>query len=133
VEIEKKAMTDSIVEIDVGGQIFKTQISTLTKYPESMLALMFNHTDEGMSPMTKTKDGAYFLDADPLYFREILEYLRHGEISTEDSTLWKGIAKLANYFGLTDLALELECNNDWVILDLERKKKVEMSKRTHKI
>ena len=84
----------------------------------------------GMSPMAKTKDGAYFLDANPIYFGEILEYLRHGEISTEDSTLWKRIAKLANYFGLTDLALELECNNDWVILDLEGQKKIKISKRT---
>ena len=30
-------MTDSIT-IDVGGQIFKTHISTLTKFPESLLA-----------------------------------------------------------------------------------------------
>merc|ERR1712142_143081 len=103
-------MTDSIVKLNVGGQIFVTKIS--------------------MSPMAKTKDGAYFLDANPVYFGEILEYLRHGEISTADSALWKGIAKLANYFGLTDLALELERNNDWVILDLERKKTVEISKRT---
>jgi len=130
VDFEKNGMTDSIVKLNVGGQIFVTKISTLTKYPDSMLALMFNHTDEGMSPMAKTKDGAYFLDANPVYFGEILEYLRHGEISTEDSNLWKGIAKLANHFGLTDLALELERNNDWVILDLERKKKVEISKRT---
>ena len=40
-------MSDSIVTLDVGGQIFKTRISTLTKYPGSMLAAMFNHEDEG--------------------------------------------------------------------------------------
>ena len=41
-------MSDSIITLDVGGQIFKTQLSTLTKYPESMLAKMFNHIDSGL-------------------------------------------------------------------------------------
>ena len=40
-------MSDSIITLDVGGQIFKTHVSTLTKYPDSMLAVMFNHTDQG--------------------------------------------------------------------------------------
>ena len=40
-------MTDSIIKINAGGKIFETQISTLTKYPESMLAVMFTPTDEG--------------------------------------------------------------------------------------
>ena len=79
--------------------------------------------------MAKTKDGNYFLDANPLYFGEILEYLRHGEIITKDAGLLRGVKKLANYFGLTELLQELECENDskWVILDLDRKKEVEVS------
>ena len=44
---QKIKMTDSIIKINAGGRIFQTQISTLTKYPESMLAVMFTHTDEG--------------------------------------------------------------------------------------
>ena len=62
-------MSDSIITIDVGGQIIKTHISTLTKFPESMLATMFNHQDQGMAPMAKKNDGVYFLDANPLHFR----------------------------------------------------------------
>ena len=79
--------------------------------------------------MAKTKEGNYFLDANPLYFGEILEYLRHGEIITKDPGLLRGVKKLACYFGLTELLQELECENDskWVILDLQRKKEVEMS------
>jgi len=83
-----------------------------------------------MTPMAKTEDGSYFLDVNPLHFGEILDYLRYGEISADDPTLVKGIAKSANYFGLTDLAFELECDSDWVILDLERQKQVEISKRS---
>ena len=41
-------MSNSIITLDVGGQIFKTQITTLTKYPGSMLATMFNHIDSGL-------------------------------------------------------------------------------------
>ena len=79
--------------------------------------------------MAKTKEGNYFLDANPLYFGEILEYLRHGEIITKDPVLLRGVKKLACYYGLTELLQELECENDskWVILDLQRKKEVEMS------
>ena len=83
-----------------------------------------------MTPIAKTEDGSYFLDVNPLHFGEILDYLRYGKISTDDPTLIKGIGKLANHFGLTDLAFELECDRDWVILDLERQKKIEISKKS---
>ena len=64
-----------------------------------MLAVMFNHTDQGLAPMPKTKEGAYFLEADPIYFREILNYLRYGQ-STEDPDLFRGVKNLADYLGL---------------------------------
>ena len=50
-------MSDSIITINVGGQIFMTQISTLTKFPESMLATMFNFRNRANN---MTKDGVYF-------------------------------------------------------------------------
>lgn len=49
--------------------------------------------------MPKTKEGAYFLEADPIYFREILNYLRYGQ-STEDPDLFRGVKNLADYLGL---------------------------------
>ena len=138
-------MSESIITINVGGQIFMAHISTLTKFPESMLATMFNHQNQGMAPMTKTNDGVYFLDANPLHFGEILDYLRYGELVTEDSNLLKGVKKLANYLGLTELVKELgsreedelvkelgsrEENDDWVTLDLDGKKEIKMSLKT---
>ena len=48
-------MTDSIT-IDVGGQIFKSHINTLTKFPGSMLASMFNHQDQGMARGSPSKE-----------------------------------------------------------------------------
>ena len=126
-------MSDSIITINVGGQIVMTQISTLTKFQESMLATMFNHQNQGMAAMAKTKDGDYFLDANPIHFREILHFLRYGKIATQDSSLLEGVKDLANYLGLTELVRELgskEEDEDWVTLDLDGKKEIKMSLKT---
>ena len=100
--------TESIIEINVGGRLFQTTVFTLTKYPGSMLSAMFVHTDTGMLPMPKTKDGQYFLDANPKYFEIILDWLRLGEITTNDPDIMKGTLSLANYFGLEDLMEKLK-------------------------
>ena len=100
--------SQSIIKIDVGGQIFQTAISTLSKYPGSMLSAMFSHTEAGMSPMPKTEAGHFFLDVNPKLFEIVLEWLRLGEIITEDPCLLKGTLSLANYFGLDKLLQELE-------------------------
>ena len=49
-------MSDSIITLDVGGQMFKTQISTLTKYPDSRLAIMFQHTKDDSTKDEKEKN-----------------------------------------------------------------------------
>ena len=104
--------TESIIEINVGGRLFQTTVFTLTKYPGSMLSAMFVHTDTGMLPMPKTKDGQYFLDADPKYFEIILNWLRLGEITTNDPEIMKGTLSLANYFGLEELMEKLKTLQD---------------------
>lgn len=60
------------------------------------------------------------------------EHLRHGKIIAKDSVLLEGVKGLANYFGLIELLQELESDHDssWVVLDLERKKKIDISRRT---
>jgi len=99
----------SIIKLNVGGQIFETSVHTLTKYPGSMLCAMFSHTQNGISPMPKTSEGLFFLDADPEYFRVILNWLRLGEIIVEEkSSDLKGVLALANYFGLEELMEELK-------------------------
>ena len=100
--------SQSIIKLDVGGQIFQTTISTLAKYPGSMLSAMFHHTDAGMSPMPKTEAGHFFLDVNPKFFEIVLEWLRFGEIITDDPGLLKGAQLLANYFGLDRLLEKLE-------------------------
>merc|ERR550534_2396669 len=94
---------------------------------------MFQHTVNGLAPMPMTKDGAYFLDANPLYFGEILDYLRHGKIVSEDPNVLKGIKNLANYFRLEELIKELSIESKphssedgWVTLDLQGTKEIKV-------
>ena len=98
----------SILKLDVGGQLFKTNIQTLCKYPDSMLCAMFSHTDSGLTPMPKTEEGHFFLDVDPIYFRVILNWLRLGKVTLDDPGLLNGTLTLAEYFGLDKLTEELK-------------------------
>ena len=65
------------IVLDVGGMHYSASRSTLTKYPESILGVMFSdrHDLETM----QCKDGSFFIDRDGTHFRHILNYLRDGE------------------------------------------------------
>ena len=115
--------SESIVTLNVGGQIFQTTIHTLTKYPDSMLATMFRHLKNGLSPMPKTQEGQYFLDADPDFFKVILNWLRLGIITTNDSNLYTGVIGLADYLGLDQLKNAIEERQKTNIIQ-ERKKQL---------
>ena len=66
-----------VIDLNVGGTRFSTSRSTLTKYPESMLGVMFSGRHD-LEPM-KCSDGSFFIDRDGTRFRHILNYLRDGE------------------------------------------------------
>jgi hypothetical protein len=51
--------------LNVGGYIFTTSLSTLQKYEDSMLAVMFS----GRHDIVKDENGHYFIDRDGKYFR----------------------------------------------------------------
>ena len=100
--------SNSILELNVGGQLFQTNIQTLCKYPDSMLCAMFSHTDSGLIPMTKTEKGYFFLDVNPIYFGVVLDWLRLGKVTFDNPGLLKGTMALAEYFGLDKLTEELK-------------------------
>jgi len=66
-----------LMDLNVGGTHYTTSHSTLTKYSESMLGVMFSgrHDIESM----KCSDGSFFIDRDGSRFKYILDYLRDGE------------------------------------------------------
>ena len=82
---------------------YKKYLSKNCSYPGSMLSAMFSHTDAGLSPMPRTEAGHFFLDVNPKFFEIVLEWLRLGEIITDDPALLKGALSMANYFGLDKL------------------------------
>ena len=79
---EEKVKINSIlharkVVLDVGGTYYSTSLSTLTKYPESMLGVMFSGRHD-LDTM-KSRDGSFFIDRDGARFKYILDYLRDGK------------------------------------------------------
>ncbi|KAF1762206.1 hypothetical protein GCK72_010468 [Caenorhabditis remanei] len=91
-----------IVKLDVGGKIFKTSISTLTKH-DSMLKTMF----VTRIPVKKDDEGCIFIDRDSQHFRLILNFLRDGQMALPDSDREvKEVLAEARYF-LLDPLIEL--------------------------
>ena len=80
-ELEKKRMQDTqtfekIVTLNVGGTKYTTSLSTLTKYPDSMLGAMFS----GRHVLPQQEDGSFFIDRDGDTFNNILSYIRDKNI-----------------------------------------------------
>jgi hypothetical protein len=63
---------ESVIQLNVGGELITTTRSTLMKYPNTVLGALFS----GHYPVTRDKMGRVFLDRDPHIFKEILEWLR---------------------------------------------------------
>ena len=97
------------IMLDVGGIHFSTSRSTLTKYPESMLGVMFSgrHDIEAM----KCSDGSFFIDRDGTHFRYILNFLRDGEEVVESipesSAAVRELFREAEYYQLEELVTAL--------------------------
>jgi hypothetical protein len=87
----------AVVALNVGGHRFMTRLSTLRKYPDSMLAAMFS----GRHRLDRDPAGAYFLDSNGAHFGHVLEYLRHATLPPPAAAVhvWREAA----YYGLTSL------------------------------
>lgn len=112
-EEEKKHMENiydiqcSHIKLDVGGYIYSTSLTTLTRDKSSMLAAMFS----GRHKLLLSKENTYFIDRDGTYFKYILSYLRgnlHLDTFPDDVTILKEIQREADYFQLTGLVDMIE-------------------------
>ena len=98
------SMQGTKVKLDVGGHVFTTTISTLTKYEDSMLAHMFS----GLFTIQKDEQGCIFIDRDGSHFRYILNYLRDGRVDLPDDPLiFNEIKREAEYYQLMALAQQI--------------------------
>jgi len=96
---------DDIISLDVGGTKFDTTRSTLLKDKDSMLAKMFD-PESKMKP-GNYRNGAYFLDRDPEWFRPLLNFLRSGVLIADSHKELMALLTEARYFGLTCLEQEI--------------------------
>lgn len=69
-----------VVQLNVGGHLYSTSLSTLRKHPDSKLAELFI----GQPKLHTDPQGRYFIDRDGRNFRAILEFLRSDLLPTEN-------------------------------------------------
>jgi len=93
-------MTTQWVILNVGGEVFRTTLDTLTKEKDSLLGALF--TSENW-PSAKDENGEIVFDADPKYFRVILNFLRHGQLVLDDGLNLNGVFCTARYFQMQRL------------------------------
>eukprot|EP01112_Ceratiomyxa_fruticulosa_P014400 TRINITY_DN411_c0_g1_i3.p1 TRINITY_DN411_c0_g1~~TRINITY_DN411_c0_g1_i3.p1 ORF type:complete len:338 (-),score=65.85 TRINITY_DN411_c0_g1_i3:94-1107(-) len=100
-----KSIPNSIIKLNVGGQIFCTSHETLTFYKGSF----FDGLLSGRFPLKKEEDGTIFIDRDPTHFRHILNFLR-GSLPPIDELKKDILPELrieADFYQLSELANQL--------------------------
>ncbi|XP_065841109.1 uncharacterized protein [Oscarella lobularis] len=104
--------TSDPIKLNIGGQIFMTSLSTLTRDPKSMLASMFS----GRFDLKPGEDGSYFIDRDPTHFCYILNYLRTGKIIFPEKKVARRRLQLeAEFFNIQAIAQLLTSTSNPVL------------------
>ena len=91
---------DDIVTLNVGGHIYTTSLSTLTKDRDSMIGAMFS------GELTSTKDnrGNYVIDRDGKLFRFVLNFLRSDKLQLpEDFKELEMLLEEAEFYQIKDM------------------------------
>ena len=83
-------MADQFVTLNVGGVLYTTTRTTLTKYPDCMLANMFS----GKHTTATDANGNYFIDRDGSLFRYVLNFLRSAQLNLPED--FKDLDQLKN-------------------------------------
>jgi len=104
--VTKRDMDNPMVKLNVGGQMFTTGRTTLTKYPSSMLATMFSDRQAGS--LVKDKGGTVFIDRDGHLFSHLLEWLRTGHIRLCKIEEKEALQVEADYFLLEAFSAKLK-------------------------
>jgi len=97
--------SQSWVKLNVGGKIFLTTKTTLTKEPDSFLARLAREDPD--LPSDKDENGAYMIDRDPRYFSPILNYLRHGKSIIDDDIAMEGVLAEAEFYNLKKMVVAI--------------------------
>lgn len=94
---------EMFIGLNVGGQLFETDVQTLTRDPYSVLAACCRLN----SPIAPNADGIFYFDRDWWLFRHILAFLRSSALPNELETL-KELYTEASYYRLESLQRAIE-------------------------
>ncbi|XP_011505587.1 PREDICTED: BTB/POZ domain-containing protein KCTD12 [Ceratosolen solmsi marchali] len=92
--------TPNVIELNVGGVFYTTNLSTLTREADSNLANIFKEK----SCLERDAKGKYFLDRDGVLFRYVLDFLRNQALVLPEGFRERERLRLeANFYGLSNL------------------------------
>ncbi|GFN94258.1 BTB/POZ domain-containing protein kctd12 [Plakobranchus ocellatus] len=99
--------SSTVLELNVGGVFYSTDLATLRREPDSHIAKLF--TDPGKVKAMKDSKGKYFIDRDGVLFRYILDYLRNLKLVLPENFHEKERLKQeAEFFHLPNLVSVIE-------------------------
>ena len=96
------------IRLNVGGQLFETSAATLSRCSGSMLEVVVS----GHFPLERDADGNVFIDRDPALFRQVMQYLRTGEVTGLPRSGTEGalLRQEAKFYGIDCLVVELSAD-----------------------
>ena len=103
---------DKKIKLDIGGNMFTSSLTTLSRFPDTMIGAMFS----GRHSLACDEDRRFFIDRDGAHFKHILNFLRDPEnfkVKLQpDQT--NELKNEANYYGLGELMFagenEVQCS-----------------------
>ncbi|XP_053382402.1 BTB/POZ domain-containing protein KCTD5-like [Mercenaria mercenaria] len=98
---EENGRRNEWIKLNVGGTVFMTTRTTLSKDPNSFLFRLIQ--DEPDLNTDKDENGAYLIDRDATYFGPVLNYLRHGKLVYNKDLAEEGILEEAEFYNITIL------------------------------
>lgn len=98
---DQNKISESVVNLNIGGILYTTSIKTLTKESNSLFGVMFS----GQHALKQQPDGTYFIDRDGVNFRYLLNYLRDGDESIQtipnEETVLRDVLREGKYYQLS--------------------------------
>ncbi|XP_054715645.1 BTB/POZ domain-containing protein KCTD16-like [Uloborus diversus] len=95
----------SVIDLNVGGVLYTTSLSTLTKDTKSLLGQIFT----GKESVGKDSKGRYFVDRDGVLFRYVLDFLRNQKlVLPENFHERERLKNEAEYFNMAEMAACVE-------------------------
>jgi len=91
-----------IVNLNVGGVRVTTSLTTLNRFPDSMIGCMFS----GRHTLPQGEDGYFFIDRDGTHFRHVLNFLRSPEgykVSGLTDAEKEELRRECEYYGIDQL------------------------------